>query len=120
MTSTSRWVNCGAGRAAWSGVSIVDSLIGSVETNRGSHLRGDRVELAEAMQTQRAIRRLRSDPVEDDVILRCLELATRAPSGGNQQGWEWIIVRDRDKKRALASQYRRAWSIYGGIGRRLY
>jgi nitroreductase len=78
------------------------------------------MDLAEAMQTQRAIRRLRPDPVDDAVLLRCLELATRAPSGGNQQGWEWIIVRDREKKKALASQYRMSWSVYGGVGRRLY
>jgi nitroreductase len=78
------------------------------------------LDLAEAMQTQRAIRRLRPDPVDDEVLLRCLELATRAPSGGNQQGWEWIVIRDRDKKKALANQYRRAWSVYGGLGRRLY
>ena len=78
------------------------------------------MDLAEAMQTQRAIRRLHPDPVDDEVLLRCLELATRAPSGGNQQGWEWIVVRDPEKKKALASQYRMAWSVYGGIGRRLY
>ena len=78
------------------------------------------MELTEAMRTQRAIRRVKSDPVPDEVLLRCLSLAVQAPSGGNQQGWEWIIVRDRRKKEALANQYRMAWSVYGGLGRRLY
>ena len=39
----------------------------------------------EAMSTQRAIRRLKSDPVDLDLIRQCLELAVRAPTGGNEQ-----------------------------------
>src|SRR5207247_6323023 len=45
--------------------------------------------LAEAMETQRAIRRLKPDPVDDAVILRCIELALKAPTGSNAQNWEW-------------------------------
>ena len=41
--------------------------------------------LEEAMRTQRAIRRLKPDPVDDDLILRCIDLATKAPTGGNSQ-----------------------------------
>jgi hypothetical protein len=37
--------------------------------------------LREAMETQRAVRRLLPDPVDDAIVLRCLELATRAPTG---------------------------------------
>ena len=44
--------------------------------------------LREAMATQRAIRRLKPDPVSDDVILRCIELALKAPTGSNAQNWE--------------------------------
>jgi nitroreductase len=72
------------------------------------------------MRTQRAIRRLRPDPVDDDVLLRCVELATRAPTGGNAQGNEFILVRDREVKAALGRQYRKAWAVYGGLGRILY
>jgi nitroreductase len=75
--------------------------------------------LAEAMSTQRAIRRLKPDPVEDDVILRCIELALNAPTGGNAQTWEWILVRDRAVKAKLARLYRQSWFVYGGLGRRL-
>jgi nitroreductase len=78
------------------------------------------MELAEAMRTQRAIRRLKPDPVDDDVLLRCVELATRAPTGGNRQGVEFVFVRDPARKRALAKLYRAAWSVYGGLGRLLY
>ena len=78
------------------------------------------MELTEAITTQRAIRRLRPDPVDDDLLVRCLELAMKAPSGGNRQGTEWILVRDRRAKGALARQYRRSWTLYGGLGRLLY
>lgn len=68
--------------------------------------------LAEAMSTQRAIRRLRSDPVDDDLVLRCIELATRAPTGSNRQGWEFVVVRDPEVKHQLARLNRQAWSVY--------
>jgi nitroreductase len=73
--------------------------------------------LREAMETQRAIRRLKPDPVDDDVLLPCLELALKAPTGGNNQSWEWIVVRDPAVKAQLAKLYRRAWALYGRAGR---
>jgi nitroreductase len=72
--------------------------------------------LAEAMSTQRAIRRLRSDPVDDDIVLRCIELATRAPTGSNRQGWEFVVVRDPEVKHQLARLNRQAWSVYRRLG----
>src|SRR6266487_2518512 len=75
--------------------------------------------LAEAMRTQRAIRRLKPDPVDDEVLLRCIELALKAPTGSNAQNWEWILVRDPEVKAKLARSNRRAWRLYGGIGRRI-
>jgi nitroreductase len=71
--------------------------------------------LAEAMRTQRAIRRLLPDPVDDDVLLRCIELATRAPTGSNQQQWEFVVVRDAEVKHQLARLNRQAFAV----GRRL-
>jgi nitroreductase len=72
--------------------------------------------LEEAMETQRAIRRLRSDPVDDETIHRLLELAIRAPTGGNLQSWEFVVVRDPDVKHQLARMNRQSWSIM----RRIY
>ena len=68
--------------------------------------------LAEAMATQRAIRRLRPDPVDDETVRRCLELAVRAPSGGNLQNWEFVIVRDPDVKHQLARLNRQSWAVF--------
>jgi nitroreductase len=73
--------------------------------------------LREAMETQRAIRRLKPDPIDDEVLLRCLELAICAPSGGNLQTWHWVIVRDPAVKARLAALYRTSWAIYGRVAR---
>lgn len=71
--------------------------------------------LAEAMMTQRAIRRVYSDPVDDAVVLKCIELALRAPTGNDGQNWEFIVVKDRGIKEQLARRYRQAWKIQRGV-----
>jgi nitroreductase len=68
--------------------------------------------LREAMMTQRAIRRVRPDPVPDEVVLKCIELALRAPTGSNGQNWEFIVVKDPGIKQKLAKRYRLAWTVY--------
>jgi len=73
--------------------------------------------LEEAMETQRAIRRLKPEPVDDALVLRLIELALKAPTGGKAQGWEFIVVKDREVKERLARLNRQALRIYGGIGR---
>lgn len=72
--------------------------------------------LAEAMTTQRAVRRLKPDPVDDDIVMRCIELALKAPTGSNGQNWEFVVVKERDTKAALAARYRQAWKLYEGVG----
>jgi nitroreductase len=75
--------------------------------------------LEEAMRTQRAIRRLRPDPVDDALVLHLIELALKAPTGSNAQNWEFVVVKDPAVKARLAALNRRAWRVYGGIGRRM-
>ena len=75
--------------------------------------------LAEAMETQRAIRRLKPDPVDDALVLRLIELALKAPTGSNAQNWEFVVVKDRAVKAKLARRNRQAWGLYGGLGRRI-
>ena len=64
------------------------------------------IELYEAMRTLRAVRRLRPDPIPDDVLRRVLEAATWAPTGGNRQAWRIIVVKDPLRKRRLGELYR--------------
>lgn len=68
----------------------------------------------EVLSTTRAVRkRLDLDrPVEMSLIRECLELALQAPSGSNAQGWQFMVVTDRDKISAIAEHYRAAFSDY--------
>ncbi len=75
--------------------------------------------LADAMMTQRAVRRLLPDPVDDAVILKCIELALRAPTGSNGQNWEFIVVKDRAIKEQFGKRYRQAWALYRPLANRL-
>jgi nitroreductase len=67
--------------------------------------------LLEAMMTQRAVRRVLPDPIDDAVVLKCIELALRAPTGSNGQNWEFVVVKDRRTKEKLAKRYRQAWLV---------
>lgn len=75
--------------------------------------------LVEAMETQRAVRRVLPDPVDDDIVLRCIELGLRAPTGSNGQNWHFVVVRDREVLATFARRYRQAWRLYGGLGDRV-
>jgi len=49
--------------------------------------------LQEAMRTQRAIRRVKPDPVDDGLVLGLIELALKAPTQQDTQAWEFVISR---------------------------
>jgi nitroreductase len=65
-------------------------------------------ELFEIMQTTRAMRRLKPDPVPDALIKRILQAAITAPSGGNRQTWRFLVVQDADIKKRVQYYYQRA------------
>ena len=70
------------------------------------------IDLFEAMSTLRAVRRMRSDPIPDDVLKNVLRAATWAPNGGNRQPWRFLVVRDAAKKTALRDLYLPHWNTY--------
>jgi len=76
----------------------------------------EEIGLFEAMYTQKAIRRLKTDPIPDDVVEKLIEAATKAPSGGDRQPWSFIVVRDAEAKRKIGEWYLEAWNAtYGQI-----
>ncbi len=77
------------------------------------------MELYDAMSTLRAVRRLRTDPIPDEVLERVLQAGCWAPTGGNQQPWRVVVVRDPARKQALADIYAPEWATYveGFMGR---
>ncbi len=54
------------------------------------------------METCRAIRYLKPDPIPGAVLDKVLWAATRAPSPGNSQGWDFVVVDDAEAKRVIA------------------
>ena len=68
------------------------------------------MDIFEAIGTQRAMRRLKSDPVSDEDIWKILDAAIKAPSGGNRQPWNFIVVRDPEAKRKIGEYYLDAWN----------
>lgn len=73
-------------------------------------------DLFQVIGTLRAMRRLRTDPVPQELIEKLLWAATRAPSGGNRQGWRFLVVTDAEKKHALQKLYSDAWERYLAAG----
>ncbi len=72
--------------------------------------------LFEALYSQRAIRYFRPDPVSDTLVRKLLEAATKAPSGGNRQGWKFIVIRDQQIKDAIGGYYEQGWEhVYGSL-----
>lgn len=68
------------------------------------------MDVYEALYTTRAMRRTKPDPIPAEVQARILDAAIRAPSGGNTQGWRFLLVDDPDVKARLAPLYRDALS----------
>ncbi|MEM9747770.1 MAG: nitroreductase family protein [Actinomycetota bacterium] len=69
-------------------------------------------DLYETMSTLRAVRKLRTDPIPDDVLERVLQAACWAPTGGNTQPWRVVVVTDPDGKAALQRIYQPEWQQY--------
>ncbi len=63
----------------------------------------------DVVTTQRAIRRLKTDPIPDAALRQIMDAAICAPSGGNRQGWSFLVVRDPAKRARLGELYREAW-----------
>jgi nitroreductase len=65
--------------------------------------------LGEAIYTQRAIRRVKSDPIPETDLRLLLEAAGRAPSSANAQPWHFIVITDGERKRQLQALYKQSW-----------
>jgi len=72
-------------------------------------------EFFEVLGHQRACRRFRPDPVDDEAVGRILRAATHAPSAENRQPWVFIVVRDAQRRKAVGDLARLAWE--GGAQR---
>jgi nitroreductase len=59
------------------------------------------MEFNEVVYTRRSIRAYSEQEVEEAAVERVLRAAMAAPSAGNQQPWQFIVIRDREKREAI-------------------
>jgi len=87
------------------------------------------VDVFEAMETCRAMRHLKPDPVPEEAIRKVVHAATRASNPGNSQGWDFVVLRDPERKARIGRAVRDAMGpVIDGMaaaddtaaGRRMY
>lgn len=70
----------------------------------------------EVMYNCRAMRRIKPDPVPEELLIRLIDAANQAPSGSNAQNGRWIVVRDRQVKEQLAELNMKVFQAYTAPG----
>ena len=70
------------------------------------------MDVFEALYTTRAMRRVKEDPIPDEIIKSMIDSAIRAPSGSNRQDWRFVAVTDQEVRTQLADIYRETWDYY--------
>jgi nitroreductase len=65
--------------------------------------------VAQAMFTQRSVRKFKPDPIPADDLRLIVEAAVKAPNGGNHQIGRFLVVTDRERIRAFGRLYHEAW-----------
>jgi nitroreductase len=97
------------------------------------------LDLFEAIESRRSVRAYRDADVSEDYVKRLIDAARKAPSAGNIQPWEFVVVRNPNIKSVLASaalnqtfieeapvvivvcaDMERSWRGYGRRGAELY
>ncbi len=72
--------------------------------------------LFDVIHHTRAMRRLKPDPVPEELLIKVVDAANQAPSGSNQQNARWIVVRDRAQRAKLAELNKTGVVAYIGPG----
>jgi len=73
---------------------------------------GSDAPILEVMATMRAMRRLKPDPVPNELLEQLVDAATWAPSGGNVQAYSFVVVTDRAQMARLADLWRVVCDFY--------
>jgi nitroreductase len=69
----------------------------------------DSTDVFDIMHTTRAMRRLKPDPVPDELIRQILEAGICAANGANRQAWRFLVIKDRAIKERVQHFYKRAF-----------
>src|SRR2546422_1097587 len=65
-------------------------------------------ELFEIIESTRAMRRLKADPVPDELVRKILRAGVCSANGGNTQRWRFLVVKDQAIKKKVQVYYKRA------------
>ena len=68
--------------------------------------------LYDGIMTTRAMRRLRSDPVDLDTVEALLRAAQQGPSGGNIQPWQFVVLTDPEDRSLMGKIYKESYERY--------
>jgi nitroreductase len=63
------------------------------------------MDLFTAISERRSIRKLKKDPLTDEMILKCIEAARLAPSWANTQVWRFVVIKDQAAKEAVSMAF---------------
>ena len=74
-----------------------------------SVIMANETDLFEIMRTTRAMRRLKPDPVPDELIHRVLEAGACAANGGANQRWRFLVIKNRSIKERVQFWYQKAY-----------
>jgi nitroreductase len=70
------------------------------------------MKILEPIVSRRSIRKYKTDPVDENKIIAMLESARLAPSGGNKQPWNFILVRSEElKQQIVAVSHHQSWML---------
>lgn len=61
------------------------------------------MDVFEAIKSRRSVRAFTNEPVSDKEVMKLIDAARWAPSAGNIQSWEFVVVRDPEIKRGLSA-----------------
>ena len=75
---------------------------------------GDTMSLFDTIYHCRAMRKLDTKPVPQELLIKLVDAANQAPSGSNMQSGRWMIVQDADVKAELAKLNRAGVNDYIG------
>jgi nitroreductase len=82
-------------------------LIGAVERKEDGMPEG--TDVFEIIHSTRAMRRLKPDPVPDELIRNILLAGQAAASGGNTQRWRFLVLKDPEIKKKVQVYYKKAF-----------
>ena len=73
------------------------------------------MELSEVIQKRYSVRGYKPDPVEEEKLVAVLEAARQAPTAGNRQRFQLVVIHTKGREEELGRIYGREWFVQAPI-----